>query len=177
MIKNIYVKIFSILYAYSIFLLILTLILELSNTSPHYTYQTEKFPPSPPSQKLFYCQLPTPFKFAMHFTRQTKLYLELTRISKILTTKPFIPPFTCNSYPIENYTPTWSQINPAIYREFCQKWRTLVPTIVCTTFISSNQEQENSGMKSQLTRSRHYWPSTPSQMVHNSPAGELLTKS
>ena len=61
---------------------LLTLILELSNTSPHCAYQTKKFPPSPPSQKLFYCQLPTPFKFAMHFMRQTKLYLELTRISK-----------------------------------------------------------------------------------------------
>ena len=98
---------YSLCILYYIFLpvLVLTLTLDPSNTSPHCDIKV-KIPTIPPSQKLFYCQLPTPFKFAMHFTQLTKLNLELTRISKILTTKPFIPPFTCNSYPIENYIPT-----------------------------------------------------------------------
>ena len=52
---------YSLCILYSIFLPVLTLTLELSNTSPHCDIKI-KIPTIPPSQKLFYCQLPTPFK-------------------------------------------------------------------------------------------------------------------
>ena len=73
---------YSLCILYSIFLPVLTLTLDPSNTSPHCDIKV-KIPTIPPSQKLFYCQLPTPFKKLQCILCDKRNFnLELSRISK-----------------------------------------------------------------------------------------------